>query len=197
MRFYVLEPGHDVRDVGQLTNFTNTVLHETTAGLAENVVFNQFDGYDHSPTLAGNTKWHAFRFGIEEGIVFVRKWPCFCDLCLAKDVDWNSGRCDNMLTCGAWMRKDIHPTDKWVSSAETPLQRAAQYQQANILPSVDSDASDYEVEKILAKRTTLETTEYLIKWRGWDDTFNVWLSELDLEDSVNLLRRFNRRLQNL
>ena len=199
LRFYVLEPGHDVRDVGQLTQFTNTVLHEETTvnGIATNIVFTEFDGYDHAPTLMGNTKWYAFRFGIEEGIVFVRKWPCFCELCLAHNVDWDPARCANMHKCGAWIRKNIHPTDRWIASAATPLQRAAQYQNANFLPSLDSDASSYEVEKILAKRITLDTTEYLVKWKDWDETYNQWLPEHDLEDSGTLLRRFNHRLQNL
>ena len=101
----------------------------------------------------------------------------------------------------AWQNSVMHASillnvGRGLESA-TALQRAQQYQNANIVASSDSDATDYEVEKILAKRTTLDTVEYLVKWRGWDDTFNEWLPEPDLEDSANLLRRFNRRAGNL
>ena len=193
LRFYVLEPGHDIHDVGQLTGFTNTVLHEDadTAGHAINVIFDEFDGYDHVPTLPGNTKWYAFRFTDEEYVLYVRKWPCFCVHCLAHEYD----RCGNDNICGPWMRKVLKPSDTWKPSATTPVERARQYQRIGLIASQDSDASDYEVEAILAKRTTLDTTEYLVKWRGWDETYNEWLAERDLNDSTNLLRNFNRRVQ--
>ena len=193
MRFYVLEPGHDIHDVGQLTGFTNTVLHEDadTAGHAINVIFDEFDGYDHVPTLPGNTKWYAFRFTDEEYVLYVRKWPCFCVHCLAHEYD----RCGNDNICGPWMRKVLKPSDMWKPSATTPVERARQFQRIGLIASQDSDASDYEVEAILAKRTTLDTTEYLVKWRGWDETYNEWLAERDLNDSTNLLRNFNRRVQ--
>ena len=195
LRFYVMEPGHDIRDVRQLTQFTSNVLHmeSHTPGNAENIVFHEWDGYEHSPTLLGNTKWYAFRWTEEEYVIYVRKWPCFCAHCLAEQWD----ACINIAKCGPWIRKDVHQSDYWVESGATALQRAQQYQNANIVASSDSDATDYEVEKILAKRTTLDTVEYLVKWRGWDDTFNEWLPEPDLEDSANLLRRFNRRAGNL
>ena len=119
------------------------------------------------------------------------KWPCFCVHCLAREYD----RCGNDNICGPWMRKVLKPSDTWKPSATTPVERARQYQRIGLIASQDSDASDYEVEAILAKRTTLDTTEYLVKWRGWDEKYNEWLAERDLNDSTNLLRNFNRRVQ--
>ena len=191
LRFYVLEPGQDVHDVGQLTNFTNTILHENTAGVATNIIFDNFDGYEHAPTLLGNTKWFSYRFTDVEYVCYVRTWPCFCTFCLGQDWD----NCVNFGTCGPWIEKTVAHSDNWVQSSANPLLRARQYQRLALIPSQDSDASDYEVERILAKRTTIDTAEYLVKWRGWDHTYNEWLPERDLADSTNLIRRFNRRLQ--
>jgi len=193
LRFYVLEPGQDVHDVGQLTRFTNTILHENTEGNATNVIFDNFDGYDHAPTLVGNTKWFSYRFTDEEYVCYVRIWPCFCTFCLGQDWD----HCVNVATCGPWIKKTVAHSDFWIQSSATPLQRARQYQKVALIPSQDSDASDYEVERILAKRTTIDTAEYLVKWRGWDQMYNQWLPERDLADSTNLIRRFNRRVQSL
>ena len=140
--------------------------------------------------MQGNTKWFSFRYTDEEYAVYVRKWPCFCTHCLAKEWD----HCQNIAICGPWYRKDIHRSDYWQQSAATYVRSAQQYARVHIARSLDSDANEYEVELIIAKRTTVNTIEYLVKWNGWDETYNEWLTEHDLADSVNLIRRFNRRL---
>ena len=43
---------------------------------------------------------------------------------------------------------------------------------AELQPEHDADV--YDVEQILDKRVRQDTTEYLIKWLGWDDIHNTW-----------------------
>ena len=38
----------------------------------------------------------------------------------------------------------------------------------------------YRVEKILRKRKRKGVEEYLVKWKGYADKFNSWVSERDI-----------------
>ena len=195
LRFYLLTPGQDVADVQQLTDFTNEHLHSApdaqfSDGIASNIHFDEDDGYHHVPTLLGNASWFSYRFTNEEYTVYTRRWPCFCDHCLEKQ--WN--RCQNNNKCGPWVRRHTGGSDNWIATNQRALDNARQYAQVNIVNSSHSSDVDYEVEKIIAKRTVKghNTTEFFVKWRGWDKSFNEWLPESSLRDSRNLIRRFNR-----
>merc|ERR1719266_159186 len=50
-----------------------------------------------------------------------------------------------------------------------------------------SDAEVYEVEKLLDKRVKKGKTEYLVKWKGYEDeSENTWepMDNLDCEDKI-------------
>lgn len=49
---------------------------------------------------------------------------------------------------------------------------------------------EYEVEEILAERTRRGKRQYLIKWKGYDDSENTWEPEQNLTGSQTLLERF-------
>lgn len=53
------------------------------------------------------------------------------------------------------------------------------------------DISSYEVEKILNKRTKNNRAEFLIKWRNYDDSHNLWLTE-DKLDCYELIIEFEQ-----
>ena len=53
-------------------------------------------------------------------------------------------------------------------------QRRKQAEAVQILQAGEDDA--YEVEEIREKRTMGKKTEYLIKWQGWAETTNTWVS---------------------
>lgn len=193
LRFFLLGPGQDIADVQQLTDFTNEHLHSAPHagidGIASNIHFDDDDGYHHVPTLLGNASWFSYRYTREEYIVYTRHWPCYCVHCLAQHWD----RCQNIVKCGPWVRRNCGGSDKWIAAQQGALDNARQYAQVNIVASSNSSDEDYEVQKILAKRTASghNTTEYLVKWRGWDTSFNEWLPESSLAASRNLIRRFN------
>ena len=51
---------------------------------------------------------------------------------------------------------------------------------------------EYEVEKILSHRKLRGKTQYLVKWKGYADHENSWLSESDLENANELLQLYKR-----
>jgi len=57
-----------------------------------------------------------------------------------------------------------------------------------------SDAGEeYEVERILEKRTRKNKTEYLVKWKGYDDPAeNTWEPEDNL-DCPDIIRKFESK----
>lgn len=48
------------------------------------------------------------------------------------------------------------------------------------LQKVTKNNDVYRVEKILRKRKCKGVTEYFVKWKGYPDKFNSWVSESDM-----------------
>ena len=41
------------------------------------------------------------------------------------------------------------------------------------------EQSEYRIEKVLRSRTTRDgVKEYLVKWKGWDSSFNSWVKDI-------------------
>ena len=61
----------------------------------------------------------------------------------------------------------------------------------------NSDEGDYEVEKILEKRTTKKgKVEYLIKWKNFDDIDDAtWEPMENLNDVGDLIEKFENTLE--
>jgi len=58
-----------------------------------------------------------------------------------------------------------------------------------------SDAEVYEVEKLLEKRVKKGKTEYLVKWKGYEDeSENTWepVENLDCEDKIQDYEKKNK-----
>ena len=58
-----------------------------------------------------------------------------------------------------------------------------------------TEDNEYEVERVLDQRRGLRTVEYLIKWKGYDDSENTWEPRYNLTNSRKALRDFHRRSQ--
>ena len=46
---------------------------------------------------------------------------------------------------------------------------------------IESSPDSAEVEKVLDKRTVGDTVQYKIKWKGWNNRYNCWRDQSDLE----------------
>jgi hypothetical protein len=58
-------------------------------------------------------------------------------------------------------------------------------------PEVTSEGEEvWEVEKILAKRKRKGQQQYLLRWKGYDESWDTWTPELDFEDMDEQLRAF-------
>ena len=113
---------------------------------------------------------------MNEGEVFVRKWPCFCDFCMAEQ--WN--HCINISTVGTWQRKTM----------KTKSIRSIKHQTLIGKPVVYNDAAEeWIVKAIHGKRLLHGHVEYLIEWEGysemtWTKMKNMNCNEL-IEDWKN------------
>jgi hypothetical protein len=84
----------------------------------------------------------------------------------------------------------IHPRFhiKLLKSAdpETPLQKTFHFE--------PEEENEFEVEKILAHKTTRKDTEYLVKWLGYPDSENTWEPEDNLSNCQQMLRKYKKGL---
>ena len=53
---------------------------------------------------------------------------------------------------------------------------------------------EYEVEKILGYRHTRRGTQYLVSWKGYDESENMWIAEDDIEHAQDVLRDYQNSL---
>jgi hypothetical protein len=57
-------------------------------------------------------------------------------------------------------------------------------------------SGEFYVQDILSKRTRNGTTEYLIKWKDYDDKHNTWEPEKNLDGCLMLKKKFEKNLFN-
>ena len=62
--------------------------------------------------------------------------------------------------------------------------------QAQAPPIVIDESEEYEVERILQHRELRGKTQYLIRWKGYDQSEDMWLDEQDLGNAPDLLRDY-------
>ena len=54
-------------------------------------------------------------------------------------------------------------------------------------------SNEYEVEEILDSRLVEGLRQYLIKWKGYDDSENTWEPKTNLKNCWALLKRYHRQ----
>jgi len=60
-------------------------------------------------------------------------------------------------------------------------------------PDIIDNCEEYEIEKILDKKKRHNRDEWLVKWKGYDDSHNQWLPEAELQNCKRLLRQFENK----
>jgi len=109
---------------------------------------------------------------VDGGIQYLVKWLNWDD----KDNTWEP--CDNLT--GA---------EKIIDNYEKSQKNKLDKELGNI-PVTDED-SEFEVERIVDKRIVDGNTEYLVKWKGWENEKDkTWEPEENLVGSEKLIRKY-------
>ena len=62
------------------------------------------------------------------------------------------------------------------------------------VPGIEVEGDlEFEVEAILKHRQIRGEDQYLVRWRGYDQSEDMWLNEAQLEHSAQLLEEFKTR----
>lgn len=59
--------------------------------------------------------------------------------------------------------------------------------------NADDEYPAYEIERLLKKRKAGKGIEYLIKWKGYDYSWNSWYAQEQLSDARELVMEFEMR----
>ena len=65
---------------------------------------------------------------------------------------------------------------------------------ANTLNLDTSTQAEYEVEKILDKRIHQRRIQYLVKWKGYDDSENTWESLDNLQNCKKTIKEYEKSI---
>ena len=63
-------------------------------------------------------------------------------------------------------------------------------EESNPLVEEDGKEPEYEVERLVSRRMTRGEKQYMVKWRGWDDTHNLWYFRDDLPNAQELINEY-------
>ena len=61
---------------------------------------------------------------------------------------------------------------------------------ANTPPIAINEHKEYEIEEILYHRQLRNKTQYLVRWRGYDQSEDMYLDELDPSNATDILRSY-------
>jgi len=53
-----------------------------------------------------------------------------------------------------------------------------------LIPELEDDEEEYEVEEVKDKDVKQEHVRYLVKWLGWPSEYNQWVSEADIANAI-------------
>ena len=100
-----------------------------------------------------------------------------------------------------WKQRGVH--DTFNESLLTPFIGPAFPNQVNVQPPPpeivnrdDREEEEYEVEAIIDSRKRGRTVQYLVKWAGYSDLWNLWEEWEDLANTRDKILDFHRQHPN-
>jgi transposase InsO family protein len=75
-------------------------------------------------------------------------------------------------------------------SAMEPYHQRAGTQEILLPPDIIDDQEEYEVEEILDTTRKRGVAWYLVKWKGWPDEYNQWLTQEDMPNAAEAVQEF-------
>jgi hypothetical protein len=60
------------------------------------------------------------------------------------------------------------------------------------VPVPDSDEPEYEVERVIAKRLSRNSVEYLVQWKGYSTADCTWEPAANLSNAPQKVQEFKR-----
>lgn len=161
-----------IDDATQLNDYFNQVPggHSTLLNIDYD------DTEEDCSALNGIKSCFDFIFPAGTGNVSMRKWPCNCTQCMS----FNFNMCLKSVTVGQWQKKHLNAVGILHPKGIAPSTR----EEITVTNSVH-----YEVEAVVGKRIFQGKTQYQIKWKGWDNSYNQWTSVNDLA-CEHLIREF-------
>lgn len=95
----------------------------------------------------------------------------------------------------------IHPVVSIAQLEPAPPENDPYGRTRNIDPppvaAENDEAPEYEIERLVGKRTVRNRLQYLVKWKGYGNEHNVWYSVTDLtgaQQSINNYEERNRHV---
>ena len=52
---------------------------------------------------------------------------------------------------------------------------------------------NYEIEKVIDKRTEGRKVEYMVQWKGWDAAYDTWYPKSQLNKAKRLIKEYEER----
>ena len=77
------------------------------------------------------------------------------------------------------------------------LQPCDQSIQLQTKPTLVESDEEYEVERILDKKTISETVHYLVKWKGYDTSESTWKPRENLKNCTRMLQQFEGEMRQI
>ena len=59
-------------------------------------------------------------------------------------------------------------------------------------PDIINDEEEYEVKEIRGHRRKGQGTQYLVHWKGYDNSEDSWIPQAALENSADLLSEYRK-----
>ncbi len=161
-RIHVLKEDGFIDTPEDLAAYWSTI--EGGSSTVLNIQYN--DTEEDVSTVSGIKACYDFVFSRQPNKLYMRRWPCVCTHCLKFQFD----KCTNQNTVGEWIER--HTT---VVGVNHPKGTSA--------PTEDerSEGEEFEVECIVGKRKVKNQVQYEVKWAGYDNSFNSWIPESDLQ----------------
>lgn len=79
-------------------------------------------------------------------------------------------------------------------SGDDPYKRPRDDNNQPAVENQDDSYPSFEIESLLDKRITRGIPQYLVKWKGWDHSWNTWYKVEDLAEAGELVQECEARL---